>query len=124
MNNQDNDEATTVRAWGSFEVLREGRGYKLKRLLMNPKKHTSVQKHFHRQEVWIVTSGTATVMIDGVQSTLSVGESIKVAIGAWHQIKNDGLLLLEIVEVQQGEYLEEDDIQREPEKGAFIESAG
>lgn len=103
---------TEYRPWGSFTILEEGSLYKIKRLTVTPGKQLSYQMHYHRSEHWIVVAGTATVTIDDENYLVRSGESIFVNIGAKHRLANDGKLLLEVIEVQSGQYLGEDDIVR------------
>lgn len=103
---------TEYRPWGSFTTLEEGQFYKIKRLSVLTGKKLSYQMHFHRSEHWIVVSGAATVIINGKKKIVPNGESIFVAAGQKHRISNEGKLLLEVIEVQSGAYLGEDDIVR------------
>ncbi len=100
------------RPWGSFTVLEENRFYKVKRLTVLPQKRLSYQMHFHRSEHWIVVNGTASVVIEGEEKLVRSGESIYVHAGQKHRLTNLGKLLLEVIEVQSGQYLGEDDIVR------------
>jgi mannose-1-phosphate guanylyltransferase/mannose-6-phosphate isomerase len=103
---------TDYRRWGSCTLLEEGRFYKIRRLSVLPGKKLSYQMHYHRSEHWIVVSGTATVLIDGKESMISSNESAFVKNGCKHQLENKGKILLQVIEVQSGIYLEEDDIVR------------
>ncbi len=103
---------TEYRPWGSFTVFEEGNFYKIKRLTVLSGKKLSYQMHYHRSEHWIVVSGTAKVTIDDKDSLVKSGESIFVAAGQKHRLENPGKLLLEVIEVQSGAYLGEDDIVR------------
>ena len=103
---------TAYRPWGSFTVLEEGQFYKIKRLTVKPGERLSYQKHFHRSEHWVVVQGSAIVVIDGKDNFLTSNQSIYVPIGARHRLVNPGKLILEVIEVQIGSYLEEDDIVR------------
>jgi mannose-1-phosphate guanylyltransferase/mannose-6-phosphate isomerase len=103
---------TEYRQWGSCTLLEEGRFYKIRRLSVMPGKKVSYQMHYHRSEHWIVVSGTATVVIDGVESLVSSNESVFVKNGCKHSIANNGKIVLQVLEVQSGLYLEEDDIVR------------
>lgn len=103
---------TEYRPWGSFTILEEVGGYKIKRLTVLPGKKLSYQMHYHRSEHWIVVNGTANVTIDGIERLVKSGESIFVEAGQKHRIENPGKLLLEVIEVQSGAYLGEDDIVR------------
>lgn len=100
------------RPWGTFTVLDEGLGYKVKRLEVFPGKRLSYQKHSQRAEHWVVVEGTANVTIDGRETLVRPGEAIDIAIGAAHRVENPGDELLIFIEVQRGKYLGEDDIVR------------
>lgn len=103
---------TEYRPWGAYTVLEEGNFYKIKRLSVLAGKKLSYQMHYHRSEHWIVVSGTAKVTTDGAQKLVRSGESIFVAAGQKHRLENPGKLILEVIEVQSGAYLGEDDIVR------------
>jgi mannose-1-phosphate guanylyltransferase/mannose-6-phosphate isomerase len=103
---------TDYRPWGSCTVLEAGAFYKINRLTVLPGKKLSYQMHYHRSEHWIVVSGTATVTIEGNESLVSSNESIFVKNGCKHRLENRGKILLQVIEVQSGQYLEEDDIIR------------
>ena len=101
------------RPWGTYTVLEdEATGYKIKRIEVNPGGRLSLQRHQHRSEHWVVVSGTATVVRDGETITVSKNESSYIPTGVKHRLENRGKIPLQIVEVQVGEYLEEDDIER------------
>lgn len=100
------------RPWGSFTILEEGDFYKIKRLTVIPGKQLSYQMHHHRSEHWIVVQGTATVTLNDEDRLVKAGESIFVSIGDKHKLANKGKLMLEVIEVQSGQYLGEDDIIR------------
>lgn len=100
------------RPWGYFIILEEGPRYKVKKLYVAPGKSLSYQMHFHRAEHWVVVRGTARVTYDGKEVIVAENESFFVPMGKKHRIENPGKVPLEIIEVQTGEYLEEDDIVR------------
>ena len=101
------------RPWGNYKVLEEEKdSFKIKRIKINQGKKISYQLHHHRSEHWIVVKGMAKVTIEGVESFVSAGESIFIKTGQKHRLENPGKTPLEIIEVQMGEYLEEDDIVR------------
>jgi mannose-1-phosphate guanylyltransferase / mannose-6-phosphate isomerase len=100
------------RPWGSYTVLEEGGPYKIKRVTVKPGEKLSLQLHHHRSEHWVVVRGTAEVELDGETRLLRKGESTFVHAGMLHRLKNPGVIPLEVIEVQLGEYLEEDDIVR------------
>jgi mannose-1-phosphate guanylyltransferase/mannose-6-phosphate isomerase len=103
---------TEFRPWGSFTVLESGPFYKIKRLTVLQGKQLSDQMHYHRSEHWIVVSGTATVSIDGKAQYVCSNESVFISAGRRHRLANQGKMTLEVIEVQSGQYLGEDDIVR------------
>ncbi|AFY33341.1 phosphomannose isomerase type II C-terminal cupin domain [Calothrix sp. PCC 7507] len=104
--------ATELRPWGSFTVLEEGRGYKIKRIEVKPGHRLSLQMHHHRSEHWIVVSGTARVVCGDKEVLLSNNQSTYVPQCTTHRLENPGVISLVLIEVQNGEYLGEDDIIR------------
>ncbi len=104
--------ATELRPWGAFTVLEEGRGYKIKRIEVKPGHRLSLQMHHHRSEHWIVVSGTARVVCGEKEVLLSNNESTYVPQCTSHRLENPGVIPLVLIEVQNGEYLGEDDIIR------------
>ncbi|WP_066453679.1 mannose-1-phosphate guanylyltransferase/mannose-6-phosphate isomerase [Castellaniella caeni] len=103
---------TVNRPWGRYTVLVEADGYKIKRIVVKPGASLSLQSHFHRSEHWVVVSGTAQIS-DGVESSLlRTNESTFIRIGDRHRLSNPGRIDLVIIEVQNGQYLGEDDIVR------------
>ncbi|MCS6959357.1 MAG: phosphomannose isomerase type II C-terminal cupin domain [Pseudanabaenaceae cyanobacterium SKYGB_i_bin29] len=108
----NNVSATTIRPWGSFTVLEEGKGYKIKRIEVKPGHRLSLQMHHHRSEHWIVVSGTAKVTCGDQEIMLCSNQSTYVPQCTPHRLANPGVIPLVIIEVQNGEYLGEDDIVR------------
>lgn len=106
------EHVTVRRPWGSYTVLENAAGYKMKRIEVKPGASLSLQSHQHRSEHWIVVSGTATVTRDDEVMTVSKNESTYISIGVKHRLQNKGKVLLQMIEVQVGDYLEEDDIER------------
>ena len=100
------------RPWGSWEVLDEAPGYKVKRITVLPGQRLSYQTHVHRAEHWVVVSGKASCVIDGEESYAGLGDCVEVPVGAAHRIVNREDEVLVIIEVQRGEYTGEDDIVR------------
>ena len=100
------------RPWGTYETLIEDYGYKVKKIVVKPGKRLSLQKHFHRNEHWIVVSGTAEVEVGEKSFILRPNESTYIKMGEKHRLSNPGKILLVIIEVQVGEYTGEDDIVR------------
>jgi len=103
---------TETRPWGSFTTLEEGKGYKIKRIEVNPGHRLSLQMHHHRSEHWIVLSGTAKITCGEVEELLEANQSTYVPQCTVHRLENPGVIKLVIIEVQNGEYLGEDDIIR------------
>jgi mannose-6-phosphate isomerase len=103
---------TGERPWGTFTVLEENKGYKIKRIEVKPGQRLSLQMHHHRSEHWIVVSGTAQVTCGDREFILNVNESTFIPMGTPHRLANPGKIPLCIIEVQSGEYLGEDDIIR------------
>lgn len=100
------------RPWGAYTVLEEGRGYKIKSIVVAPGKRLSLQKHFHRNEHWVVVSGTAKVQNGDKELVIGTNESTYIKAGEIHRLENPGLIDLVMIEVQVGEYVGEDDIVR------------
>ena len=106
------EHTTMYRPWGRYTVLGEGPGYKMKKIVVNQGARLSLQMHYHRSEHWIVTSGTAKVTLGDEVKIVHENESIFIPLSTKHRLENPGRLPLEIIEVQNGKYLEEDDIVR------------
>ena len=100
------------RPWGFWEVLFEGVDFKVKRLGVKPGQRLSLQSHAKRAEHWVVVKGTATVTIGDKTKEVNKGESVFVSIQEKHRLQNKGAVDLEIIEVQNGSYVGEDDITR------------
>jgi mannose-1-phosphate guanylyltransferase len=100
------------RPWGTYEVLVSAEQYKVKRIVVKPNAKLSLQKHFHRNEHWVVVSGTATVTVDDRVFLVRPNESTYIQMGQLHRLENQGKIDLVMIEVQVGEYTGEDDIVR------------
>jgi mannose-1-phosphate guanylyltransferase/mannose-6-phosphate isomerase len=100
------------RPWGRYETVDECARFKVKRIVVNPGASLSLQKHNHRAEHWVVVKGTAKITKGEDELLLTEDQSIYIPIGTLHRLENPGLIPLEIVEVQTGSYLGEDDIER------------
>jgi mannose-6-phosphate isomerase-like protein (cupin superfamily) len=111
-NEVDNSPKFDRRPWGTFTVLDEGDGFKVKRIEVLPGKRLSYQKHAQRAEHWVVVQGTAKVTLDDEEINVPAGESIDIAVGSAHRVENADTELLVFIEVQRGDYLGEDDIVR------------
>lgn len=103
---------TVERSWGSFMVLEKGDGYKIKRVSLKPRSKLSFQLHKRRSEHWIVISGLAKVTIEVETFLVHTNQSTYIPINTKHRLENPGETLLQIIEVQMGDYVEEDDIER------------
>ncbi|MCY4427128.1 MAG: mannose-1-phosphate guanylyltransferase/mannose-6-phosphate isomerase [Halieaceae bacterium] len=104
--------AKVYRPWGSYESLIVGDRFQVKRIVVNPYQKLSLQKHQHRAEHWVVVHGTAEVTCDGRVYRLAEDESTYIPLGYKHRLANPCPELLELIEVQSGSYLGEDDIVR------------
>ena len=100
------------RPWGWYETIDSGERFQVKKLVVNPGQALSLQMHHHRSEHWVVVSGTAKIVKDGGESLLFENQSAYVKVGETHRLENPGAIPLEIIEVQSGSYLGEDDIVR------------
>jgi len=106
------EHVTTYRPWGNYTVLEEGSRYKIKKIVVNQGESLSLQMHHHRSEHWVVVKGTARVTVGDKEYFLHENESIYVPKSTKHRLENPGKIPLEIIEIQVGEYVEEDDIIR------------
>ena len=100
------------RPWGSYQSVDNGERHQVKRIIVKPGGRLSLQKHHHRSEHWIVVRGTAHVTVNELVKTVHENESIYIPIGSVHRLENPGKIQLELIEVQTGSYLGEDDIIR------------
>ncbi|MEK9657833.1 MAG: mannose-1-phosphate guanylyltransferase/mannose-6-phosphate isomerase [bacterium] len=107
-----NESPVEKRPWGSFRVIKNESSIKVKEITVQPGKRLSLQKHQHRKEHWVVIAGDATVQVEQQTQQLSVGQSIDIPLGAIHRLSNQGSAPVKIIEVQFGDYLGEDDIER------------
>ncbi|MFK5881028.1 MAG: mannose-1-phosphate guanylyltransferase/mannose-6-phosphate isomerase [Sulfurospirillum sp.] len=107
-----NIHLTGYRPWGTYTILEDTPGYKIKRIVVQPGKRLSLQKHFHRNEHWIVVSGTATVTVGDTTRLIRPNESTYIKMGEVHRLENEGKIPVILIEVQVGEYTGEDDIVR------------
>ena len=100
------------RPWGAYQSIDRGERHQVKRIIVKAGDRLSLQKHHHRSEHWIVVRGTARVTVDDVVKIVHENESIYIPIGAVHRLENPGKIPLELIEVQTGSYLGDDDILR------------
>ena len=114
---------TVVRPWGSYRVIAEGKDYQIKNLIVLPGKRLSLQRHFHRSEHWVVVSGSAEVIKGNETYFLAENESTYIPQNVFHRLINPGKIPLELIEVRQGSYLQEDDIERIEDDYGRVETA-
>jgi mannose-1-phosphate guanylyltransferase/mannose-6-phosphate isomerase len=100
------------RPWGTYESIAQGQNFRVKHIVVQPGRSLSLQMHHHRAEHWVVVAGTARVECDGIEKLLFPNQSVFVPQGATHRLTNPGKVDLQLIEVQSGEYLNEDDIVR------------
>lgn len=106
------EHVTTYRPWGSYTVLEESERYKIKRIVVSSGERLSLQMHYHRSEHWVIVKGTAKVTIGDLDKLVHENESVYIPKSTLHRLQNPGKVPLEIIEVQNGEYVGEDDIVR------------
>ncbi|UCF31126.1 MAG: mannose-1-phosphate guanylyltransferase/mannose-6-phosphate isomerase [bacterium] len=106
------EHRTVRKPWGSYTVLEPGDGYHVKRITVDPGQKLSLQAHRHRSEHWVVVAGTALATVGDRQVTLSANESVFIPVGEKHRLENPGRTLLELIEVQYGDVISEEDIVR------------
>jgi mannose-6-phosphate isomerase len=110
---ENNSPVYDRRPWGSFTVLDEGDGFKVKRIEVLPEKRLSYQRHSRRAEHWFVVRGTAKVTLNGSDLLVKAGEAVDIPVGTAHRVHNpDARELLVFIETQTGDYFGEDDIVR------------
>jgi mannose-6-phosphate isomerase len=100
------------RPWGNYQVVDEGEGYKVKRIVVHPGKRFSLQRHTRRAEHWVVVAGQGRVTRDGETIGLGPREAVDIPVGAAHRLENVGDVPLVFIEIQTGSYFGEDDIER------------
>lgn len=110
--NCSHEQDLKQRDWGTARILDEGPGYKIKRLEVKPGYGLGLQLHYHRSEHWIVVAGIAKVTCGDQEILLSANQSSYIPRHTIHRLENPGIVPLTLIEVQNGEYLEEDDIVR------------
>lgn len=104
------EHTTVYRPWGNYTMLGEGKNYRMRKIRVNPQSALSMHRHYHRTEHWVVLSGTAHVVIDGVEKWIYESQSAFVPQAACHKLENPGKIPLEIIEVQNGSYVGDDDL--------------
>ncbi len=105
-------ELKTEKPWGWYQILETDDKFQVKRLYLMEGRRISMQRHFHREENWVVVHGTARVTKDGEEFLLTEGQSVYIPKGTIHCLENPGKVVLHVIEVQTGCYLDEDDIER------------
>ncbi|MBD2300125.1 phosphomannose isomerase type II C-terminal cupin domain [Nostoc sp. FACHB-87] len=118
--NENNEQSSShelsshsgARYWGNVEVIEEGDNYRISRVEIKPRHGIKPQIHYHRNEHWVVVSGVAKVTCGDTETLLNRNESTYVPAATLHKVENPGLIPLVILEIQNGEYLGEDDIER------------
>jgi mannose-6-phosphate isomerase len=100
------------RPWGTYEVLEEDSGFKVKKIVVEVGHRLSLQSHRQRSEHWVIVSGQAVVTLDGAERVVGTNQAVHIPAGAQHRVENRGSEPLVFVEVQCGDYLGEDDIIR------------
>ena len=100
------------RPWGNYDSIDNGDNFQVKRIIVNPGETLSLQMHYHRAEHWIVVKGTGKITRDKETFLLHENQSVYIPLGTVHRLENPGKLALELIEVQSGNYLGEDDIVR------------
>jgi mannose-1-phosphate guanylyltransferase/mannose-6-phosphate isomerase len=106
------DHLNVHRPWGSYQSLDVGDRYQVKRIVVKPRGRLSLQLHHHRAEHWVVVRGTARVVVGNETKVVHENESVYIPLGSPHRLENPGKIDLELIEVQTGSYLGEDDIVR------------
>ena len=117
------DHSRVYRPWGNYESIDVGNRYQVKRLVVKPGARLSLQKHHHRAEHWVVVRGTAKITRGSDEFMLSENQSTYIPLGEMHRLENPGSINLELIEVQSGSYLGEDDIVRVDDKYGRVKAS-
>lgn len=104
------ENVTMYRSWGKYTLLTESKGYRVRKIEMNPGASLTMQMHYHRSEHWTVISGTGKTIINDRESIFTENQSTYIPMGVKHKLSNPGKIPLIIIEVQSGKYINEDDI--------------
>lgn len=114
MNQTAPNEKLQITPWGSWTVLEDAQSFKVKKIIVKPGHRLSYQKHFKREEFWMVVQGQAEVLLDGTMHLLKSGETIFIPKQAFHRVSNNSNNSEDLIfiEIQRGEYFGEDDIVR------------
>lgn len=110
------DHRKIYRPWGKSDAIDIGERYKVNRITVEPGKKQALQLHYHRAEHWVVVSGTAKVTYDDTVKVITENQSLYIPVGVHHMVENPGKIPLELIEIQSGSYLNEDDVVRFEEK--------
>lgn len=102
--------STTFKSWGCYTVIDSGNGYAINRVTVNPGESLALKMHYHRSEHWVVTEGSGKIVVDGQEQIIYKNQSVFVPVGADYQLSNPGHVVLELIEVQNGDYIGEDDV--------------
>ena len=108
-----NKPTKVTRTWGHYKVLYEGKGFKVKELVINPHSALSNQKHTHRSETWNIVKGQCYILIDNNRHELTIDKGIFIPPNTWHKGINNSDNPAHIIEIWRGEILTEDDIERQ-----------
>lgn len=106
--------------WGKVTVLDEGDRYKISRIEVEPGQNISTQMHYHRSEHWVVVSGTGRVIFDDREIMLLPNQSTYVPMNTRHRVENPGTINLVMIEIQNGEFLGDEDIHRFDDNGKLL----
>ncbi len=106
--------------WGRVTVLEEGDRYRINRIEVKPGEHISTQMHYHRSEHWVVVSGTARVICNDEETMLTSKQSTYVPMNTRHRVENPGTIDLVMIEIQNGEFLGDEDIIRFDDNGVML----
>jgi mannose-6-phosphate isomerase len=109
-------EYTRTPPWGTVILLENGNNYRINRITVKPGHHISTQMHYHRSEHWVIVAGTAKVVFNGEERLLLPKQSTYVPMNTRHRVENPGVVQLVMIEIQNGEYLGDDDIIRFPDE--------
>lgn len=111
---------TRTPPWGKVTVLEEGDRYRINRIEVKPGHHISTQMHYHRSEHWVVVSGTAKVICNDQETMLTSKQSTYVPMNTRHRVENPGTIDLVMIEIQNGEFLGDEDIIRFDDNGVML----
>lgn len=122
MGTQHSTSETRNPPWGKVTLLEEGDRYRINRIEVRPGQHISTQMHYHRSEHWVIVSGTARVICNDQEIILTAKQSTYVPMNTRHRVENPGTIDLVMIEIQNGEYLGDEDIIRFDDQGNQLPS--